>query len=66
MRHNARDLKTLNDLYLVLKEKQDTVLRDREKIMKKEGCSSDYITGFANGLQYAKIMISCTEGFKLI
>lgn len=61
-----RDLKTLNDLYLVLKERQDTVLKDRNKIMKEEGCSSDYISGFANGLQYAKIMTSCTEGFKLI
>lgn len=61
-----KDLKTLNDLYLVLKERQETILKDRDKIMKKEGCSSDYITGFANGLQYAKIMTSCTEGFKLI
>ncbi len=61
-----RDLKTLNDLYLVLKERQDTVLKDRDKIMKEEGCSSDYISGFANGLQYAKIMTSLTEGFELI
>ena len=61
-----KDLKTFNDLYLILKEKQETILKNRDKIMKEEGCSSDYISGFANGLQYAKIMTSCMEEFKLI
>ena len=60
-----KDLMNLNDLYDILTERQEQVRKNEAGICKEECCSLDYIKGYLIGLQYAKIMTACTEGFVL-
>ena len=56
---------SVNDLYDILTERQEQVRKNADSICKEEDCSPDYINGYLIGLQYAKIMTACTEGFQL-
>ena len=56
---------SVNDLYDILTERQEQVRKNEAGICKEEDCSPDYIKGYLIGLQYAKIMTACTEGFEL-
>ena len=62
---NMDGIRNLNELYDVLTARQELIRKKKDSICKEEGRSPDYITGYLIGLQYAKIMTACTEGFEL-
>lgn len=58
-------LNNLNDLYEVLLERQEYAKKNKASFAATGEASDDYMKGYIAGLQYAKFMAACTDGFEL-